>query len=90
MLKLALPFHAAYHIDAVGALFKGAKQVDHVHLPGAGHNDDSDVRRVLEPHGTCQVRGRVPSELAAEGDDDRIEILHQMTPSSKASTLLMT
>ena len=64
--------------------------MDKIHLSGAGKFDDLDVAGILKSHGTCQVRGGIPSKLAAKGNDNRLKIFHYSTPSSNASTLLMT
>ncbi len=54
--------------------------MNNIDLPGAGHTNNLDARRVFQSHGTCQVRCAVPSGIAAKCDDDRIEILaHRAT-----------
>ena len=84
---MAVAFPAADHIDAVGAFFEGAQDVQAIDFSGTGDPDYFDGCGVRHAHRTCQVRSRVPSEVAAKCDDDRIEFLIHKTPSSKASTL---
>jgi hypothetical protein len=52
--------------------------------------NDLDIAGISKSHGTCQVRGRISSKLAAKRNNNGIKIFHYRTPSSKASTLLMT
>jgi hypothetical protein len=54
--------------------------MNNIDLPGAGHANNLDARRVFQSHGTCQVRCAVPSGIAAKCDDDRIEILAHRAP----------
>jgi hypothetical protein len=45
--------------------------VDDIHPPGAGHHNNLDIRGVLQPHRTCQVRSAIGSVAAAKADDFR-------------------
>ena len=54
------------HIDTIGAILYGFEQVKDIHPAGAGHIDDLDVTRVVQSHGTCQVRSRVSSVHTTE------------------------
>jgi len=51
-----------------------------IYLTGAWNDNDFNIRWVLQSHGTCQVRSRIPSETAAKRDDDRFEIFCHHTP----------
>jgi hypothetical protein len=48
--------------------------MDDIDLPGAWDANNFDVRRILQSHGTCQVRCGVASEIAAECNDDRLKV----------------
>lgn len=48
--------------------------MNHVQLSGARHPDNFNARGIRQSHGTCQVRRRIPSEIAAERDDDRFKL----------------
>ena len=61
---------------------------DDIDLARAGHPDDPHVRGVAQAHRTCQVRGGVPSGVAAKGQNDRLEAFHHITPSKITSTWL--
>jgi len=50
------------------------KHVKEVYFSGTWNENDFNVRRILQSHGTCQVRGGVSSEAAAKCDNDRLEI----------------
>jgi hypothetical protein len=71
---MALAFQTADDTRTVRAFFKRPQQVDDIDLAGAWNANDFNVRRVLQSHRTCQVRCRVTSEIAAKGDNDRLEI----------------
>ncbi len=76
---MAVPFPASHHIDPIGAFFKGPQDMERIHFAGTGNTNNLDARRVPQAHRTCQVRGRVPSEIAAKGDDDRFKCLTHRT-----------
>jgi len=48
--------------------------MDNINFAGARHTNDSNVRRILESHRTCQVRSGIPSEIAAKRDNDGLEV----------------
>jgi hypothetical protein len=45
-----------------------------IDLAGAWNTDDVDVRRIIQSHRTCQVRGGIASEIAAKRDNNRLKI----------------
>ena len=51
------PFQTADAINPIGTLLDGSQQMDHIYFSGTGDQDDLDIGRILESHGTCQVRG---------------------------------
>jgi hypothetical protein len=77
---MAISFHTSHRIYAVRSFFKGVEDVKDIQFPGAGKENDFNIRRILQSHGTCQVRCRIPSETAAKRDDDRFEIFCHHTP----------
>ena len=85
--EMAFAFFAPDHVDPVRALFKSTQNMVQIDLARAGHPHDLDVGRIIQPHGTCQVRGGVPSVVAGKCDDDGLERVAHSTPFSKASTL---
>ena len=52
------------------------------------NTDNFNACGVFQSHGTCQVRGGIPSVIAAKGQDDRFESFAHNTPSSRESILL--
>jgi hypothetical protein len=88
IVEAAIAFQTPDDVNSVGAFLERVEHVDNIHFSGAGHADNPNVSRILETHGTCQVRSGVSSEVAAERNDDRLKICHHNTPSSSASTLL--
>jgi hypothetical protein len=64
--------------------------VDEIHFSRTRYTHNPDRVWIMETHGTCQVRCRISSSLTAERDDDWFEIFHYRTPSSSASSLLIT
>ena len=71
---MTLTLQAADDTGAVDASFKGAHHMDDIDLPGAWNANNFHVRRILQSHGTCQVRCGVASEIAAECNDDRLKV----------------
>ena len=53
-----------------------------VNFPGAGNTHNSDVCWVLQSHRTCQIRGRIPSEITAKCNNDRFKILSHFPSTS--------
>jgi hypothetical protein len=49
--------------------------MDDIDLAGTGNSHDFNVRRIIQSHRTCQVRGCVTSEIAAERNNNRFKIL---------------
>jgi len=49
--------------------------VNDIDFSAAGNANDFNIRRVLQSHRTCQVRGRVTSEIAAKCQDNRIKVV---------------
>ena len=86
-IVVAITFTTSNHIDPVGTLFERPHDVKGVDLAGAGNADDFNRRRVTQSHRTCQVRGRVPSEITAKRNDNRFKVLIHKTPSSNESIL---
>jgi hypothetical protein len=71
---MTFAFQTSDNAGAVSAFFERAQDVNNINLPGAGHTHNFDVRRILQSHRTCQVRGGVASVIAAECNNDRIKI----------------
>ena len=71
---MALTFQAPDNSHAIGTFFKGSHDMNHVDLSGAWNPYDLDIGRILQSHRTCQVRRRVPSEIAAKRNNNRIKI----------------
>ena len=86
----AFSFPTTQHIDAISPFLKGPEEMNEIYLAGTWNADDIYIVRVLKTNGTCQVRGRIPSCLTTECNNDWFKIFHYRTPSSKASTLPMT
>ncbi len=74
-IEVAVTLHASDRVYAVSAFFERPEDMNDIHFSGARHSDDFYIRRIRQPHRTCQVRSRVPSEIAAERDDDRFKFL---------------
>jgi hypothetical protein len=70
---MAFSFHASCNIDSVNTGFERLEESEDIHSSRAGHLDDFDERRVIEPHRTCQVRSAVRSKLAAERHNFRLK-----------------
>jgi hypothetical protein len=77
---VTISFHATDSIHAIRSLFEGMEDMKDIYLPRARNENDFYIRWVLQAHGTCQVRSRVPSETAAKCDNNRLEILLHNTP----------
>jgi len=86
---MTIALHAPNEVDAVRSLFECSEEMNDIHLSGAGDPDNSDVGRISQSHGTCQVRSGIPSEITAKSNDNRFEFCRHRTPSNKASTLHM-
>jgi hypothetical protein len=71
---MAFSFETADDGNAVGTFFKSPHDMNHIDFSGAGHPNDPQIGRVLQSHRTCQVRGRVASEIAAKGNDNGVKI----------------
>jgi hypothetical protein len=55
--------------DAVGAVFQRLHEVLGFQPAGTRGADDTDIRRILNAHGTGQVSGGIGAIVAAEGHD---------------------
>ena len=88
--KMTAAFHASDDAHAVCSFFKGPQHMNHIDFSGAGHPDDFDAGGVAKSHRTCQVRGGIPSVVAAERENNGLKFQTHSTPSSKASTLLIS
>jgi hypothetical protein len=49
--------------------------VDDIDLAGTRNPNDFYVRRIIQSHRTCQVRGGVTSEIAAKRNNNRFKIV---------------
>jgi hypothetical protein len=67
----------------VRAFFERTQYVNHINFAGAWNANNSNVRRILQSHRTCQVRGRVASKIAAKRNNDRLKIFAHSFPSKK-------
>ncbi len=96
LVIVAGPLQASNAVDPIRAFLNGAQQMNDVNLAGAGHQNNFHISRVIQSHGTCQVRGGIPSVLATKSDDGRFEIGHcpslemVYASSSNASILHMS
>jgi hypothetical protein len=82
-VKMTLAFQTSDDTGTVGAFFQGTQNVNHVDLSGAWDANDFNIRRILQSHRTCQVRGCVASEIAAKCNDDRLKIFAHSFPFSE-------
>jgi hypothetical protein len=71
---MTFAFQAPDHTGAVRTLFHGPQDVNDIDLAGARNANDFYVRRIIQAHRTCQVRGGVTSEIAAKCNDNRLKI----------------
>jgi hypothetical protein len=71
---MAISFHASYYIDAVRSLFKGMEDMKDIYFAGAWNDNNFNIRRILQSHGTCQVRSRISSETTTKRNNDRLEV----------------
>jgi hypothetical protein len=58
---------------AVGTLFEGMEDMQHIDPTGAGYLDHLDVRWVGKPQASRHVRGSIGAVMATESDDLRFE-----------------
>ena len=75
VLVVAVALPASHHVDAVRPFSKQPQRCSTSTLPVQGTRMICTELRVIQSHRTCQVRGRVPSEVAAERHDDRFKTL---------------
>jgi hypothetical protein len=55
--------------DGIGASFKGLQHMLDIYLAGAKVFDDSNIVRVLEPHGPGHIRRRIGAVGADQGNN---------------------
>jgi hypothetical protein len=79
---MAGALQASDDIGPVGTLLDGPEQVQGIHFSATWHPNDLYVCRVVQSHGTCQVRGGVPSIITAKSDDVGFELVAHV-PSLK-------
>ena len=70
---MAFSFQASRKIYSVHAGLKSLEDGQDIHSSRAGHFNDFNECRVIEPHRTCQVRSAVRSELATESHNLRFK-----------------
>jgi hypothetical protein len=80
---MTLTFQASNDGHAVSTFFKRPHDMNHIHFSGAWNPYDLDVYRILQSHRTCQVRRRVPSEIAAKCNNNRFKIFTHGIPLKK-------
>jgi hypothetical protein len=66
LVIVAISFQATHDIYAVGPFLKCSQKMYDINLSGTGKSDDFNVCRIIEPHGTCQVRCRIPSIITTK------------------------
>jgi hypothetical protein len=76
LVEATISFHTSHDIHPVCSFFKGPEKMKDVHLAGARDPDYPDRVWILKAHGTCQVRGGVSSEVAAECHNNRFKFFH--------------
>jgi hypothetical protein len=73
-IKMAFALQAPDHTGAIRAFFHGPQDMDDIDFAGTRNSNDFYVRRIIQSHRTCQVRGGVPSEIAAKCNYNRLKI----------------
>jgi hypothetical protein len=60
---------ASAHQDPVNPFLKTGQDEEGVHPSGAGHANDPDIRRILDPAGTGKIRSCIAAPVAEKSHD---------------------
>jgi hypothetical protein len=63
---VAIPFQTAHHINPVGPFLKCPQKMYDINLSGTGKSNDFNACRIIESHGTCQVRSGISSVITTK------------------------
>jgi hypothetical protein len=66
LVIMACSFETANNVNPVGPFLDRPQKVYDIDLSGTGQSDDFNACRIIESHGTCQVRGGISSVITTK------------------------